>query len=542
MVKLDGVNETGAVSTNAEASSFYYIGILYNLNSPFDGDFSYFRFGLRAYNLNEKTETTAYDSSGNMDHGTRSGGVTHVIDNTAPTSRANADGFTVGTGSNGAAVGVIIPADASNPGFDVLANALDWEDNAFPRRPEYRGSVALVGDGIMYLSSVEIAGTETVASYAGTGPTPVISAGKIDFGVGTYSNLILSDGKTYPMTECAGDFVNEITAGVETTITSGTTDPPLSGTWGGELDGEENAQNAVKGFTMAKAIGSEDGTDVGSHTVGSNETWESEFRIKIDSFANYVTPLFLGAATGDGAGLLIYSDGKAEVVSKASGVGGADIGLVEGQVHSIICGYGGSDLYIQVDGGSFITAAHPDQSASVTDDLILGDSDLTGAPHTIYSAKFTINNIKVYDTDDDINFDMQQIGNLRIPASSADPTVDAYFGEALTNPPIANGNNGSETTLDYYKIAEDGGPCPETNHLSSFEVVTMDATNYSVGTTAPIDTVFISRPSDIKQHRGTAFAATLTGQDLIWANNYSNGERWNDSTNWDDDTFWNEAN
>ncbi|MCA9916236.1 MAG: hypothetical protein KC496_22925, partial [Anaerolineae bacterium] len=101
-------------------------------------------------NLNHKSGTVAYDSSGNGNHGTLMGGAAFVVDNTLPpeADKLNLEGYTMGTGANGAAAGVLIPPDASNPGYDVLGNALDWEGSVYPVRPVKRESYCAVFDGV----------------------------------------------------------------------------------------------------------------------------------------------------------------------------------------------------------------------------------------------------------------------------------------------------------------------------------------------------------------------------------------------------------
>lgn len=90
--------------------------------------------------LDESTGTTAYDSSGNDNHGTHSGGVTHVTDADVPYSAQNQIGYSDGGG------GVLVPADASNPGFDALGGALDYTGQA-PRPPVVKASNVCVFDG-----------------------------------------------------------------------------------------------------------------------------------------------------------------------------------------------------------------------------------------------------------------------------------------------------------------------------------------------------------------------------------------------------------
>jgi hypothetical protein len=109
-----------------------------------------------------------------------------------------------------------------------------------------------------------------------------------------------------------------------------------------------------------------------------------------------------------------------------------------------------------------------------------------------------------------------------------------WSGSAFPIQPVDLGGN----IRDLYNVAVGTTVAPETNHLSNFAAVDISTdTNYDLGTTAPIDTVFI-RDSD--QDRLTAYGATLTGTPLVWANNYTYGERWNDLAPWEDETFWNE--
>tara|TARA_R110000803_G_scaffold177857_1_gene240266 strand:- start:311 stop:1198 length:888 start_codon:yes stop_codon:yes gene_type:complete len=111
---------------------------------------------------------------------------------------------------------------------------------------------------------------------------------------------------------------------------------------------------------------------------------------------------------------------------------------------------------------------------------------------------------------------------LRVPADSAAPTLDVY-GSTLTNPAVANSHNDAETTWDFENIGTGDTIAPETSHLSNFDAVTFSDTNYSLGITSPIDSVFWRDKSGVLKDRATGYGATLTGAGLVYANNYTDG-------------------
>jgi hypothetical protein len=65
---------------------------------------------------------------------------------------------------------------------------------------------------------------------------------------------------------------------------------------------------------------------------------------------------------------------------------------------------------------------------------------------------------------------------------------------------------------------------------------TWDCENIGTG-----DTIAFWRDfSTVAKDRLLAFDGTQTGSDLVWANNFTHGERWNDLAPWSDETYWNE--
>lgn len=79
------------------------------------------------YKMDEAAGTTAFDSSGNDNHGTITNATLSTFHGTQNEySFANEVGYTTGNGSNGAAVGVNIPRNESNTLQDVLENTLEY--------------------------------------------------------------------------------------------------------------------------------------------------------------------------------------------------------------------------------------------------------------------------------------------------------------------------------------------------------------------------------------------------------------------------------
>jgi len=219
-----------------------------------------------------------------------------------------------------------------------------------------------------------------------------------------------------------------------------------------------------RGFSLAYDAGVNDSYDLGQHTIGSNETWKAEVIVKVDALVNYALPIGIPFLAKD-MFLLIFGSGSARVYSKGENENSA-ISIVAGHVHNIEYGYDGVDVYGIIDGVKFSTTAL-DQSESVSGELKLHTDSATGdAPITIYSAKFTIGGVKVYDSQDDGEFSMKNIGtDSYVPATTANPAIDALGNatqwQGSTYPVLPNitGTSGAFTALNT-NVADDGDQTP----------------------------------------------------------------------------------
>ncbi|GIW60319.1 MAG: hypothetical protein KatS3mg087_1385 [Patescibacteria group bacterium] len=138
---------------------------------------------MASYRCNEGDGTTAYDSSGNSNHGT-------VINATLSTFHATDAGIT----DNDANIrGYSLQGNARVPAIndttDALGNSLTYTGQCpHPVGVETPGITN--HDGTVYLSAPHLTGSETVTSYEGTG-VPTVSAGRIDWPSGTTINQIV---------------------------------------------------------------------------------------------------------------------------------------------------------------------------------------------------------------------------------------------------------------------------------------------------------------------------------------------------------------
>jgi hypothetical protein len=164
--------------------------------------------------LDDNSQTTSYDSSGNGNHGTIVGYASGMLyeGDDVPYSQQNLVGYSEGTSST------FVPRDESDPGNDVLGNPLDYTGTA----PKYATPVdapCLTWDGSTQLLPVAgLSGSETVVRSGGTS-TPSISAGQIDFTAGTCWDLLLSNGMYFPFSEGDGNTVYDVVNGNSYTIT-----------------------------------------------------------------------------------------------------------------------------------------------------------------------------------------------------------------------------------------------------------------------------------------------------------------------------------
>ena len=106
----------------------------------------------------------------------------------------NTLGYSVADGHATYADGCIFPANPNSPSQDITGNTLQYpgpiKNNALVKG--HTGD----WDGIAYLSTPHLVGNETIVGSTGTS-APTISAGRIDFTVGTCPEIVLSDGTHY---------------------------------------------------------------------------------------------------------------------------------------------------------------------------------------------------------------------------------------------------------------------------------------------------------------------------------------------------------
>ncbi len=131
------------------------------------------------YNFESPTDniaTTLLDSSGNGNHLTVTNGYAGMLADTGSgVCDLNELGWTDGTGSNGAAVGVRIPADKSNPTQDVYGNALQ-----FSGRCEAAADVTGVSCFQGNLSAYADAGVSLASQFNGLSAATIIVHGDRD--------------------------------------------------------------------------------------------------------------------------------------------------------------------------------------------------------------------------------------------------------------------------------------------------------------------------------------------------------------------------
>jgi len=479
-----------------------------------------------------------------------------------PFSHLNQNGYTDVSG-------LLTPRDESDPTKDTDGNTLEFSGSAFPRRPVYRDSYLSTWNGTTeFLAAAHLSGSETVISSVGTS-TPSISAGRVDFTAGTCSALVLSDGTIYNFSEGVGAAAHDSSGANNTgTITNASTGTEGAGFWVGRIDGETNAHDINNGFSRRMLL---DGA--GTYVVLDSDPFLnlSDFHVEAD-FVSRETLVgtsvsIIGSWRGNSnMSVLVFTSSAGKVIGRVRTTAGLATDVLSSTVlqkdtsYKIGVSYDGATIKVLIDDVVENTGSH-------TGDIVASSG--TASPEIgRYNVQNTtipigvLSNVKLYNGakttlinqwDGNGNLDANwedQVGSndgtvtgspqlIRIPADSSAPTLDVH-GETLTNPAVTNGYNDAETTLDLYKIATGDTIAPETNHLSNFEDVEFSDTNYSLGTTSPVDTVFIRDDSSVAKTRLLGFSGTLTDVALVYANNFTHGERWNDLAPWDDDTFWND--
>ena len=530
---LDGTTVSTSLTYNPaiRPTSSWSIGRFgtYSAGLYFGGKISFIEIGdanggQAQYNLNHASGTTAYDSSGNGNHGTLQNGAAFVVDNTLPpeADKLNLEGYTDDSG-------VLKPRDESDPANDIDGNPLQYSGSVYPRRPEYRNSYAASFDGVDdYISAAHLTGSETVTSSVGAS-TPSISAGRIDFTAGTCSNLILSDGTQYPLTEGAGDTAHDISGnGNHGTINNASTATEGAGFWAGRIDGEANALNNNNGFSKRMLF---DGVD-DYVNLGNSADFDFTNNIDITLHAliddNTNSHEFVGKGTGTttnwnidyNSGIRFF--GYESTVLK--GITASAPTLTNNTKAKIRCTFNGTTWKIYVDDVEVRSVTDACTLTTNSNNVLVGERGSVSLSGTMYD--ISINGVATYTGNGNTDADWtDQIGSndgtvngspalLRIPADTSDPTKDVY-GDTLTNPAITDGYNGAETELDAYNIAEGDNPSPATNNNPDLESIEFGADF------ASNDAAYMRLKSSTENDRLITFEDDLTGGDETLAQKYT---------------------
>ena len=358
----------------------------------------------------------------------------------------------------------------------------------------------------------------------------------------------------YPLAEGVGSTVHDISGnGNDGTITNASTATEGAGFWAGRIDGEANAHNINNGFSRRMLF---DGVnDYVSFDLGTFNTsaWSVKATFAFNDLSSNQDIFSQAAGSGTGrAWVRIGTNGNATTFLGGAGstVIAPSSTFAVGGVYVIELVYSLSPdtLTLIVDGVSQTPVSRTCEVSTGLFYLGTGHSLGQYSSGTAYNATlngstYTGNGNTDADWLDTVGSNNGTVNGspalLRVPADSAAPTLDVY-GSTLTNPAVANSHNDAETTWDFENIGTGDTIAPETSHLSNFDAVTFSDTNYSLGTTSPIDSVFWRDKSGVLKDRATGYGATLTGVGLVYANNYTDGERWNNLAPWDDDNIWND--
>jgi hypothetical protein len=402
------------------------------------------------------------------------------------------------------------------------------------------------GTTAAYVSSNIGAAVALMAKYDGSGFW--VAASVSDFEIATLADSTLI---RIPLSEGVGTTVHDISGnGNDGTITNASTATEGAGFWAGRIDGEANAHNINNGFSRRALFdGATTYVSLGSDPFLSL----SDFHVSLD-YVLYENPAgssfgTIGSWTSNTemSVLIFSSSGSSTILARILTTNGlsSDVEstttLVIGEQMTISLNYDGAELKLLINGVEEDSVAHTGNIVASSGAALPEIGRYNGASVTL--SKSTISNISIYnaaqstllnqwdgysptDWDDKAgSVDGSPNGSfalLRVPADSAAPTLDVY-GSTLTNPAVANSHNDAETTWDFENIGTGDTIAPETDHFANFDAVTFSDTNYSLGTTSPINSVFWRDKSGVLKDRGIAFGATLTGVGLVYANNYTDG-------------------
>ena len=466
--------------------------------SFFDGKLGFCKYaGVFQYNNDFSSGTSAIDSSGNNNDGTLVNGPTWTTSDTLPYSWLNQVGYTDGIGSS------------------IVSDFAGWIDAV--------GATKIVSDTAYDYVAVASAARSYRSGIYTSGRMFRVSFEVYDYVAGgVFAND--AGGSSTPIAKANGFYTGDITT-ASTTI---------------RLTASGVTTLKVRNFTLRELFGliPRDESDPTKDTQGNTLQWSgSAFPRRPEYRGSYLstwngTTEYLAAAHLGGAETVISNIGTSTPSISAGRVdftAGTCSALVlsDGTIYTLSEGVGSTVHDISGNGndGTITNASTATEGAGFWAGRIDGEANA-----------HNINN----------GFSLYESGanDLRVPyvSGSAHPSPTVPGGYTLTsqNPAVANSHNDAETTWDFENIGTGDTIAPETSHLSNFDAVTFSDTNYSLGITSPIDSVFWRDKSGVLKDRGIAFGATLTGAGLVYANNYTDGERWNNLAPWDDDNIWND--
>jgi hypothetical protein len=429
------------------------------------------------YKMDDASGLEARDSSGLENNGVISGVVSSFYATQTVYSYQNNLGYTEGTGSNGAAVGVFIPRNEAIPTQDTEGNTLQYNGKAkmiaIPRLNSC-GTFDGINDKITFSS---LTGGTTIVSYEGTS-TPTIDTGanEITVTAGTLYNVLLSDGTHIPFSEGAGETVADVVNGNDGTIVNAN----LTTFWGTTQN--TYRYNATVGFSKYMYY---DGT--GNYITVAGMTASADYFgaciIGNKVFVSDPSSTRVLFALGNSA-YRAYTSGGTWFLNNGTNTG---ISVVAGYNKvSVEFNSSGEAIALSINEVEVWTGAAPAGTASTVFYIGARNGGSVGLfwKDTIWDFAVTGSSVKNFAFDgygatnadwlDTTGGGSNGVVNgspipLRIPKlTGADTDV---YGQTLRNPPLPT-HNDSEGSIDYRLIGEGDVVIPETFHLpSSMETI-----------------------------------------------------------------------
>ena len=365
------------------------------------------------YNLNHASGTTAYDSSGNGNHGTLQNGAAFVVDNTLPpeADKLNLEGYTDDSG-------VLKPRDESDPANDIDGNPLQYSGSVYPRRPEYRNSYAASFDGVDdYVDTgLEVKDDSEFECYL---KKTSVSSGKFPFGTTSDTSNRMQVEERAGVWRCIIGTSSQYIDVAETT-----------GEWG-----------TIKLFANG---------DVYYNGISQGNTGGTQ---SLNTVSNGSRVIFGGRSLSGGSGGW-WTGNIAWFKSYRAAVLESHYPLTEG------AGDTAHDISGNGNHGTINNASTATEGAGFWAGRIDGEANAHNINNGFTLYENGANKLRVPYMDG---------------SPLASPTVPAGYTLTSENPAITDGYNGAETELDAYNIAEGDNPSPATNNNPDLESIEFGA-------------------------------------------------------------------